>query len=188
MNLYIKNMVCHRCILAVTGILEQNGLHPVQVLLGEVILQEAVMDHNQLHALRQSLSEMGFELIDDQKSRLIERLKNSIIELVHYAEPVPVKYSAYLADKLQQDYTSLSKLFSELEGMTIEQYIIRQKTERVKELLVYDELSLSEIADQLGYSSVAHLSAQFKKITGLTPSFYKQKGMHHQRLPLDKLK
>jgi AraC family transcriptional regulator len=180
-------MVCNRCIMVVTSELKKLGLQPLNVGLGEVVLQEKKLTKEQTKALQASLLQSGFELIDDRKSKLIEQLKSIIVELVHYSEPTKVKYSSYITDKLHQDYSYLSKLFSEVEGITIEHYIIKQKIERVKELLVYDELSLSEIADQLGYSSVAHLSAQFKKITGLTPTFYKSKGIHN-RIPLDKVK
>jgi AraC family transcriptional regulator len=167
--------------------LEHSGLHPLNITLGEVELEEKKLSKEQLQNLQQSLQQVGFELIDDKKSKLIEQLKNSVVELVHYSEPIKMKYSAYLTDKLHHDYTYLSKLFSEVEGITIEHYIIKQKIERAKELLVYDELFLSEIADKLGYSSVAHLSAQFKKVTGLTPTFFKNKGIH-ARISIDKVK
>ncbi|MBS1774283.1 MAG: helix-turn-helix transcriptional regulator [Bacteroidetes bacterium] len=187
MHLYIKNMVCNRCIMVVTAELEKLGLHPLNVTLGEVVLQEKKLPKEHLKNIQQALQQLGFELIDDKKSKLIEQLKSCIVDLIHYSEPIEVKYSAYLTDKLHHDYTYLSKLFSEVEGITIEHYIIKQKIERAKELLAYDELSLSEIADRLGYSSVAHLSAQFKKVTGLTPTFFKNKGMH-ARIPIDKIK
>lgn len=187
MHLYIKNMVCNRCVMVVKAELEKMGLHPVSLMLGKVVLDEKKLSKDQKKELQHSLQQIGFELIDDKKSKLIEQLKNIIVELVHYAEPTKMKYSAYISEKLSHDYSYLSKLFSEVEGITIEHYIIRQKIERVKELLVYDELSLSEIADRLVYSSVAHLSAQFKKVTGLTPTFYKNKGMHN-RISLDKIR
>lgn len=180
-------MVCNRCIMVVKTELEKIGLQSLSVTLGEVVLQEKKLNKETQKQLEYSLQQAGFELIDDKKGRLIEQIKNIIVELVHYSEPITIKHSAYIAEKLQHNYTYLSKLFSEVEGITIEHYIISQKIERVKELLVYDELSLSEIADQLGYSNVAHLSAQFKKITGLTPTFYKNKGIHN-RLPLDQVK
>ena len=179
-------MVCNRCILVVKSELEKVGLHAVNVSLGEVVLLEKKLTSEQTRQLKHSLSALGFELIDDRKSKLIEQMKNTIVDLVHYSEPTEKKHSVYISEKLHHDYSYLSKLFSEVEGLTIEQYIIRQKIERVKELLVYDELSLSEIAYRLGYSSVAHLSAQFKKVTGLTPSYYKQKGFQN-RIPLDKI-
>jgi AraC-like DNA-binding protein len=184
MTLYIKNMVCNRCRMVVKGELEKLGLQPLNVELGEVELGEKPSDE-QLTALKNNLAAVGFELIDTKKGRIIEKIKNVVIELIHHSEDqTKLKYSEYISQKLNHDYSYLSKLFSEVEGKTIEQYIIAQKIEKVKELLVYDELSLSEIAWKLGYSSVAHLSAQFKKVTGLTPSFYKGKGLH-QRKPLD---
>lgn len=180
-------MVCNRCVAAVASVLKEEGLHLLNIALGEVAIEEKKLGREQKAKLEQKLADSGFELIDDKKSKLIERIKNLVVELVHYSEPSKMKYSVYLTDNLNHDYSYLSKLFSEVEGLTIEHYIIKQKIERAKELLVYDELSLSEIADMLGYSSVAHLSAQFKKITGLTPTFYKNKGGHN-RTPLDKVK
>ena len=133
------------------------------------------------------LKSFGFDLIDDRKSRLIEKIKNIIVELVHYSEELlQTNFSDYLSAKLHQDYSYLSNLFSEVEGITIERFLIAQKIERVKELLKYDELSLTEISYKLGYSSVAHLSSQFKKITGLTPSHFKQAGQY-KRKSLDKI-
>lgn len=179
-------MVCSRCRMAVKAELEKLDLHPLSVDLGEVELAEKPTSA-QLATLKDNLTALGFELIDDKKGRTIEKIKSLVIELIHHSdEPTKLKYSEYLSQKLNRDYSSLSKLFSEVEGLTIEQYIINQKIEKVKELLVYDELSLSEIAWRLGYSSVAHLSAQFKKLTGLTPSFYKDKGIH-QRKGLDEV-
>lgn len=186
MTLYIKNMVCNRCIAAVQALLDKMQLAVAHISLGEVALQEKKLSKQQTETLRRELEAIGFELIDDKKSKTIAQIKKLVIELVHYKEPIATKYSAYLSEQLQHDYTYLSKLFSEVEGITIEHYIIKQKIERAKELLVYDELNLSEIADQLGYSSVAHLSAQFKKITGLTPTFFKNNG-RHSRTPLDEI-
>ncbi len=185
MKLYIKNMVCQRCVAAVKKALEQNGLHPAGIQLGEVEISEE-LNPEQRENLRATLYELGFELFDDRKSRLIEQIKTAVINLVHYNEDERPKsnLSDYIAEKVGRDYNYLSSLFSEIEGITIEKYIILQRTERVKELLVYDELTLSEIAYRMGYSSVAHLSAQFKKITGLTPSHYKQV-RDHKRKPLD---
>ena len=157
MRLYIKNMVCNRCKMVVKDELMKLGIQPVSIELGEIEL-EAALTTDQLNSLSAALPPLGFELIDDKKSRIIEKIKNLVIDLIHYAEePTKLKYSEYSTAHLHHDYPSLSKLFSEVEGITIEQYIIRQKIEKVKELLVYDELSLSEIADILGYSSVAHL-------------------------------
>jgi AraC-like DNA-binding protein len=166
-------MVCNRCIAVVKSELEQAGYHPVVVTMGEVELAEEP-SADQLAQLNTRLVTHGFELIDDNRSKSIEQIKNIIIQQIHYTDKrTKTKYSDLLSKNLNKDYSALSHLFSEMEGMTIEQYIILQKIERVKELLVYDELSLSQIADDLEYSSVAHLSAQFKKVTGLTPSQFK---------------
>lgn len=185
MKLYIKNMVCQRCVAAVKNALAANGLHPAGIQLGEVEISEE-LSPEQRENLRITLNDLGFELFDDRKSRLIEQIKTAVINLVHYNEDERPKtnFSDYIAEKVGRDYNYLSSLFSEIEGITIEKYIILQRTERVKELLVYDELTLSEIAYRMGYSSVAHLSGQFKKITGLTPSHYKQV-RDHKRKPLD---
>ena len=173
MHLYIKNMVCPRCIMAV-----RNELDAMKLLVKSVELGEAVIDNDltteELQHLEESLKKLGFEIIGDRKSRIIEQIKNEIIYLVHHSDEILKKnLSSWLSDKLHYDYTYLSNLFSEVEGTTIEKYYITQRIEKVKELLVYDELSLAEIADALGYSSAAYLSSQFKKITGLTPTFYK---------------
>ncbi len=166
-------MVCSRCKMVVKDELIKFGLNPKSVELGEVETEEEVTDSekNKLNIILQSF---GFELIDDKKSRLIEKIKNSIVDLVHYSEERPAtNFSDYISKKLRHDYHYLSNLFSEVEGTTIEKYFIAQKIEKTKELLKYNELSLSEIAERLGYSSVAYLSNQFKKQTGLTPTFYK---------------
>jgi AraC-like DNA-binding protein len=187
MILYIRNMVCNRCKSVVRAELEKLGLLLKSVELGEVEIEQDELSPGQIKAVSESLASAGFELIDDKRTRVIEKMKKLIIELVHYDEERPkIKTSEYISSKMLMDYSTLSKLFSEVEGTTIEQYLIRQKIEKVKELLVYDELSLSEIAYQMGYSSVAHLSSQFKKITGLTPSFYKDKGII-KRIPLDQV-
>jgi AraC family transcriptional regulator len=176
MTLYVKNMVCNRCIQAVRNVLEKHNLHPERVLLGEVQLKETSLTDPQLANLDAGLLNLGFERIDDRKARLIEAIKNKVIQKVHHDEKVDRRFnwSKVLADELHYDYNYISNLFSSVEGITLEQYIIRQKIEKVKELLFYDELNLSEIAHRLGYSSVAHLSSQFKKITGLTPSELKK--------------
>ena len=185
-NLYIKNMVCNRCILVVKNELEKLGVEPLSVSLGEVKLEEDLTE-SQRKQFSDSLHELGFALIDDKKSRLIEQVKTIIIELVHYNNnELKVNLSDFLAERIHHDYNYISNLFSEVEGTTIEKFFIAQKIERVKELLVYDELTLSEIAYQLNYSSVAHLSNQFKKVTGLTPSYFKQIGME-RRKPLDEV-
>jgi AraC-like DNA-binding protein len=187
MRLYIKNMVCNRCKAAVSGILTDAGLHPLVVELGEVEVEEAQIMDSAKQVLGEALISAGFELIDDRASRLIEAIKATIVRLVHHSEEPPTrKYSEILSESLHHEYSGLSKLFSETEGITIEQYIIQQKIERVKELLVYDELSLTEIAWQTGYSSTAHLSAQFKKVTGMTPSVFKSLHRKH-RIPLDEI-
>jgi len=187
-TLHIKNMVCSRCIKVVKTELENMGLHPEIVKLGEVVLQE---NENQINKekINEALTKHGFELLDDKKSLIIEKIKSAIIELIHHQNDAQIKYNfSYLIEKkLGLDYTYLSSLFSSIEGITIEKYIILQRIERVKELLVYDELTLSEIAWQLGYSSVQHLSQQFKKVTGLTPSHFKNI-KEDKRKPLDKVK
>jgi AraC-like DNA-binding protein len=173
MKLYIKNMVCIRCKMIVKQALTELDLNYVNVELGRVeIIEDLSM--TQKYLLKVSLNKYGLELIEDKKSILIEQIKKAIVEFVHYSEePLRMNFSDYLSEHLHHDYTYLANLFSEVEGINIEHYIIIHKTERVKELLVYDELSLKEIAYKLQYSSVAHLSNQFKKITGLTPSHFK---------------
>lgn len=186
MKVYIKNMVCNRCILVVKNELEKLGYHPLSLTLGEVELERDIDDHEK-SAINSHLLPFGFELIDNKKSRIIEKIKNIIIELVHHHDnDIKVNLSDVLSDQLNHDYNYLSNLFSEVEGTTIEKYLIAQKIEKVKELLVYDELSLSEIAFRLNYSSVAYLSNQFKKVTGLTPSYFKQI-RDKKRKPLDEV-
>ncbi len=186
-KLHIKNMVCARCIKTVTGIFQQAGAEIENVNLGAVETRNE-LNSEQLNTIRRQLSDEGFELLDDQKTKLIEEIKNEIIHLVHYDDlgEMKVNLSTHLSNKLHRDYNYLSNLFSSVESTTIEQYFILQKIERVKELLVYDELSLSEIAFRMDYSSVAHLSNQFKKITGLTPSQFKKLETHNRR-SLDKI-
>ncbi len=186
MNLYIKNMVCDRCKMAIAHELAKQHINYQKIELGEAVLDEKPNDH-QLEAFKKEIEALGFELMDDKKSKLIEKIKAEIIKTIHHPEQkLKTNFSTYLAEKIGKDYSSLSSLFSEVEGTTIEQYTIHQKIERAKELLVYDELSLSEIADQLNYSSAAHLSNQFKKVTGLTPSYFKNI-RHRTRKPLDKV-
>ena len=166
-------MVCIRCKMVVKDELTKIGLHYTTVELGEADILENISARQQ-QQFRAALLRSGLELIDDKKSVLIQKIKNVIIELVHYSEePLSIKFSEYLSEKLQHDYTYLANLFSEVQGTTIEHFMIAHKIERVKELLVYDEINLTEIAYQLHYSSVAHLSAQFKKVTGLTPTHFK---------------
>ena len=170
MKIFIKYMVSNRCKMAVKEALRIIGVHFIIVELGEVEIMEEITDA-QRQLLKLALIDSGLELMDDKKSVLIQRIKNVIVELVHYSEePLNMNFSEYLTLKLNHDYTYLANLFSEVQGITIEKFIIAHKIERVKELLVYNELNLTEIAFQMHYSSVAHLSAQFKKVTGLTPS------------------
>ena len=167
-------MVCRRCKMAVESEFEKLGIQPLSVELGEVNLSTPLNDE-QTRAINSQLTSLGFELIDDKKSKTIERIKNLIIDLVHHRDnDLKVNLSTYISSEIGQDYSALSNLFSEVEGTTIEQFFITQKIEKVKELLTYNELSLSEIAWQLNYSSISHLSNQFKKITGFSPSHFKQ--------------
>ena len=166
-------MVSIRCKMIVKEELKNLGLHFVIVNLGEVEIMEDITSE-QREKLRTGLLKSGLELMEDKKAMLIEKIKNIIIEMVHYEDELPkVNFSEYLSEKMDYDYTYLANLFSETEGTTIEHFIILHKIERVKELILYNELNLTEISDKLHYSSVAHLSNQFKKITGLTPSFFK---------------
>jgi len=172
--------------MAVESEFEKLGLHPVSVELGEVEIQENKID-NIKNDLKHNLLSLGFDLIDDKKSQTIEKIKNVIIDLVHHQDnDAKHNLSDVLISKLPYDYNYLSNLFSEIEGTTIEKYFIAQKIEKVKELLVYDELTLSEIAFRLNYSSVAYLSNQFKKVTGLTPSHFKRIG-ENKRKTLDEV-
>ena len=174
MRLYIKYMVSLRCKMFVKEELKKLGLHYVIVDLGVVEVLEDITAE-QREQLRANLLKSGLELLDDQKSVLVEKIKNVIIEMVHYSDELPkVNYSDYISEKLDYDYTYLANIFSEVKGITIQQFIIIHKIEKVKELLLYDELNITEISYKLHYSSAAHLSNQFKKITGLTPTFYKQ--------------
>ena len=180
MKLYIKYMVSIRCKMLVKAELEKLGLHYTVVELGEADLTENI-SNAQRNQLNIALKKSGLELMDDKKAMLIEKIKNVITEAIHYSdEPLKVNFSDHLSEKLQHDYTYLANLFSEVESTTIEHFIIKHKIERVKELLVYDELTLTEIAYKLHYSSVGHLSNQFKKVTGLTPTFFKN--LKHKRL------
>lgn len=188
-TLHIKNMVCDRCKLVVGQELEKLGLKPEKIALGEITVEGDISGETQ-KKLDDALMSVGFERIDDRKARLIENIKKTVIELIHHDSPQTRKlnWSDILADRLNYEYNYLSSLFSSVEGITLEQYIIRQRIEKVKELLFYDELTLSEIADKLGYSSVAHLSGQFKKITGLTPSELKRsRQVDGNRKPLDSI-
>lgn len=179
-------MVCNRCIMVVQNELDKLGLDVKNINLGEVTLDKE-LTADEKNKLDKTLISLGFELIDDKKSRIIEKIKNIIIDLVHHHDnDTKSNLSDVLSNQLHHDYNYLSNLFSEVEGTTVEKYFIAQKIEKVKELLVYDELSLSEIAFRLNYSSVAYLSNQFKKVTGLTPSYFKQI-REDKRKPLDKV-
>jgi len=167
-------MVSERCKMVVKDELKKLGLHFIIVDMGEVEIMESLTD-DQRELVRAALHQIGLELMDDKKAVLIEKIKNVIIEMVHYKDDLPkVNFSHYLSEKLDYDYTYLANLFSEVQGTTIEKFIISHKIEMAKELIIYDELSLSEISWKMHYSSVAHFSNQFKKITGLTPTHFKQ--------------
>ena len=174
MKLYIKYMVSNRCKMAVKEELKKLGLHFIVVDLGEVEIMETIT-LDQREKLKLSLFDSGLELMDDKRAVLIEKIKNTIIEMVHHSdEMIKTNFSDYLSEKLDHDYTYLANLFSEVQGTTIEHFIINHKIERIKELIIYDELNITEIAWKMNYSSVAHLSNQFKKVTGLSPSHFKQ--------------
>lgn len=181
--LYIKNMVCNRCIMTVESDLKELGIPFRNILLGEIELAESITG-DQKKKLSKTLNEQGFELLEDKNAALIERIKTLIIEMIHYSdEPPKTKYSVFIAENVHRDYHYLSSLFSSVTGITIERFIIVQKVERIKELLYYGEMNLNEIAYLLGYSSVQHLSNQFKKEIGLSPSGYKKlKGNYRKSL------
>jgi AraC-like DNA-binding protein len=179
-------MVSNRCKMLVKEELKKLGLHFIVVDLGEVEIMEN-LSAEILSKLKRALLDAGLELMDDKKSILIEKIKNVITEMVHYSEELPkVNYSDYISEKLDYDYTYLSNIFSEVKGITIQQFIIIHKIERVKELLLYEELNLTEISYKMHYSSVAHLSNQFKRVTGLSPTHYKQL-KDKRRKPLEEI-
>jgi len=186
-TLHIKNMVCNRCIKVVTDEFEKLDLNIDEIELGKVKVSSQ-LTQDKIEEAREVLADNGFELIDDKKSQLIDRIKTIVIEKIHYPKSTleAVNWSDYISKEIGKNYSYLSKLFSEVEGISIEKYIINQKIEKVKKLLVYDELSLNEISYQLGYSSVQHLSKQFKKVNGLTPSHFK-KLKENKRKPLDRV-
>ncbi len=184
-KLFVKNMVCDRCSMVVRQELEKIGMKPLSVALGEIALTSAPTPEN-LNQISESLSAVGFSVIDDRKARVVEQIKTAIMDVVHRGTKLDTNLSNYLARQTGREYSSLSNLFSEVEGVTIEHYFIRQKIEKTKELLLYGELTLSQIASELGYSSVAHLSNQFKKVTGLTPSQFRSAG-DAKRRPIDKV-
>lgn len=186
MEFIIKNMVCPRCIEAVKQIFKNMDLQVMDVQLGKVNIKTEILA-NQKEELKKQLAKKGFELLDDKHTQLINKIKSIIIDQVHYQDTsLPINFSSLLSEQLNFDYTYLSRLFSSVEGQTIERFILAQKTEKVKELLTYDEMTIAEIAYQLHYSSPAHLSSQFKKITGMSPSVFK-KLQHQERKPLDDL-
>lgn len=182
MKIYIKNMVCNRCVIAVKQELEKLSLEVKSIALGEVELQKPPSEKH-INTLNKRLTDLGFEILDNQKQKQIEKIKTLLIQKVqtgvikeHFG------ISDFLSKALHKDYSYISRLFSEVEGITLEQYFILQKIEKVKELLIYGEMNTSEISYHLGYSSVAHLSSQFKKVTGLTPSEFKKIGGHRKFL------
>ena len=181
MPIYIKNMVCNRCIMVVKQEFEKAGITPTAISMGEVELSEP-LSPAQLKDIDSRLSAVGFEILDDKNRKIIEKIKTLLIEMVQKGD-IEEHFSLgeFLPGRLNKEYTQLSRLFPEVEGVTIEQFFITQKIEKVKEWLAYNELSLSEISYKLGYSSVAHLSAQFKKITGLTPGEFKKLGNKHRK-------
>ena len=184
MKLFIKNMVCPRCISSVEQILKENNLQAKYVRLGEIELVKTATK-KQLENFSDGLQKVGFELLDDAKTQLIEQIKTLLIQKVQQANIEDhFSISKYLTDKIFKDYPSISKLFSEVEGITIEQFFLLQKIEKTKEWLIYNELSLSQIAFNLGYSSTQHLSSQFKKLTGMTPTQFKSLGSVHRK-PID---
>lgn len=185
-KLQIRNMVCGRCIMMVQQTLDKLGIGAKHVALGEVMLEKEISP-GERQALDAELVPLGFELIDDRTAALIARIKATIVERVHHdpAGQERTKLSVHLATTLGRDYSTLTALFSQVEGIAIEQYFLLQRLERVKELIRYDELTLSEIAFRTGFSSVAHLSGQFKKLTGMTPSAFK--ALPGGRTPLDQV-
>ncbi len=173
MKIYIKNMVCSRCTLLVMTELEKLGYHCMNVALGEAEIKEN-LTFEQLTQVNQSLQKFDLELISNKKDRLVEKVKSAIIEMVNSPEETPAKFSDYIKQRINYNYGYISNLFSENQGQTIEQYIIDLKINQVKDMILYDDLNLSEIANKMNYSSVAHLSNQFKKETGLSPTQFKQ--------------
>ncbi|MDD4972132.1 MAG: helix-turn-helix transcriptional regulator [Paludibacter sp.] len=174
MKIYIKYMVSNRCKIAVKEVFKSLELHLNKLELGEAEVLEPISE-DQLLQLKNSLLNKGFELMDNKRAVLIERIKNTVIEMIHHSDKtIKVNFSDYLSESLNHNYTYLANTFSEVQGMTIEQFIISHKIERIKELILYDELNITQIAYTMNYSSVAHLSGQFKKYTGLTPSYFKK--------------
>lgn len=174
-------MVCPRCIMAVENLLQENGIQPVSVVLGEVTLPKEIGERK-MAAIGDGLSKLGFELLDDARSKLINQIKTLLIGKVQ-EEDIELHFSLqkFIAGHIFKDYSAMSKLFSEVEGITLEQFFILQKIEKIKERLIYNELSLGQIAANLGYSSTQHLSAQFKKLTGMTPGAFRKMGHLHRK-------
>jgi len=189
MKLLIKNMVCDRCIFVVEKQLNEIGITPVSVALGEVEFGEKELSSEELKTVSESLTPFGFEILDNRTGQLMQRTKTLLLELVknQSSDSEKVNISDYLKRKFSYDYNYISSIFSSIAGITIEHYLIQLKIEKVKELLFYDELTLSQIAFQLGYSSVSHLSRQFKQVTGLTPSFFKKAKNAGARRSLNRL-
>lgn len=188
MKLYIKNMVCERCVMVIKNVMQDLGLKPLSVVMGEIDFADSDINSEVLEKIRVEVEPLGFALVSNKKLALVEQVKTTLIKLLHNGYDLEdIKLSDYLKDALKQDYQSLSQLFSSVEGVTIEKYFIHLKVERIKELLVYNELSLTEISYRLGYSSLAHLSSQFKQVAGISPSAFKKIKASHQRLPLDKI-
>ena len=186
MKLYIKYMVSQRCKLALKEELRKLGIRYTSIELGEVEIYET-LTHKQREALKASLYNCGLELMDDKRTILIEKVKNLITEMIHYNDELPkTNYSDFISERLQHDYTYLSNLFSQVKGITIQQFIINHKVERIKELISYGEMNLTEIAWKMNYSSVGHLSNQFKKITGFSPSHFKQ-SKQKRRSPIEEI-
>jgi AraC-like DNA-binding protein len=186
MKIYIKYMVSYRCVLKVKEVLSSLGIEYTVVNLGSVHLRDEISERHR-QDLNSSLKNYGLEILSNKKTILVEQIKVKIIEMIHYADELPkVNYSDVLSKELGYDYTYLANLFSEVKGITIKQYIISNRIEKIKELLMYDELTLTEIADRLHYNSISHLSNQFKKVTGLAPSFYRSVA-EKRRLMLENL-
>lgn len=186
LKLYIKYMVSNRCKMAVKDELKKLGLHFIVVDLGVIEIMETITNETRT-LLKEGLLQSGLELMDDKKAILIEQIKNTIVQLIHHSEEVlKINFSNYLAEKLEHNYTYLANLFSEVQGTTIEQFIISHKVERIKELIIYGEMNITEIAWKMNYSSVAHLSSQFKKVTGLSPSHFKNM-KDKRRLPIENI-
>ncbi|MBI2272336.1 MAG: helix-turn-helix transcriptional regulator [Bacteroidetes bacterium] len=186
MKLFIKYMVSQRCKMVVKEELKKMGLHYMVVDLGEVEIMETLQD-TQWQTLKEALMVSGLELMDDKRTILIEKIIHVIMEMIHVSEELPVvNYSKHISDKLNYDYTYLSNLFTEIKGITIQQFIILHKIEKIKELIIYDEFNITEIAWKMNYSSVAHLSNQFKKITGFSPTHFKQL-KQKRRTPIEEI-